>query len=128
RLLASSVICGAALAALTATPANAQEGETEVSEFVVTGSRIPQPNLTSISPVQVVGEQEVALGGRPVTADILNQLPQVSQNTQAGLSSTSNPLSTPGGIATVDLRGLGPQRTLVLVDGRRLGFGDPNTG
>src|SRR5207237_8104862 len=36
--------------------------------------------------------------------------------------------STPGGEATVDLRGLGPQRTLVLVNGRRLGPGDANTG
>ena len=36
-------------------------------------------------------------------------------------------LSTPGGVATADLRGLGPNRTLVLVDGRRLGLGSPNT-
>ncbi|MEW5687517.1 MAG: TonB-dependent receptor [Pseudomonadota bacterium] len=125
RLLASSMICGAALMGI-ATPALAQEGE--VAEVVVTGTRIPSPNLESVSPVQVVGQQEVTLGGRPVTGDILNQLPQVSQNSQAGLSSTSNPLSGPGGIATVDLRGLGQQRTLVLVDGRRLGIGDPNTG
>ncbi|RAK63308.1 TonB-dependent receptor domain-containing protein [Phenylobacterium kunshanense] len=125
RLLASSMICGAAFVAL-ATPAAAQEGE--VAEVVVTGTRIPSPNLESVSPVQVVGEQEVVLGGRPVTADILNQLPQVSQNSQTALSTTSNPLSGPGGVATVDLRGLGQQRTLVLVDGRRLGIGDPNTG
>jgi len=125
RLLASSMICGVALTGL-ASPALAQEGE--VAEVVVTGTRIPSPNLESVSPVQVVGEQEVVLGGRPVTADILNQLPQVSQNSQTALSSTSNPLSGPGGVATVDLRGLGQQRTLVLVDGRRLGIGDPNTG
>lgn len=127
RLLASSMICGAALLGLS-TQAVAQTAADEVSEVVVTGSRIPQPNLTSISPVQVVGAQEVILGGRPVTADILNQLPQVTQNSQSGLSSTSNPLSGPGGVATIDLRGLGQQRTLVLVDGRRLGIGDPNTG
>jgi iron complex outermembrane receptor protein len=100
----------------------------EVEELVVTGSRIPQPNLTSLSPVQVVTAQEVTLGGRTVTADFLNQLPQVQQNPGAGLSSTSNPLSGPGGVATIDLRGLGQTRTLVLVDGRRLGIGDPNTG
>jgi len=126
RLLASSMICGAAMAALAATPAFAQDAE--VSEIVVTGSRIPQPNLTSVSPVQVVGSQEVVLGGRPMTADLLNQLPQVSQNSQTGFSSTSNPLAGPGGTSTVDLRGLGQVRTLVLVDGRRLGIGDPNTG
>jgi len=128
RLLASSMICGVALAGL-ATQAQAQAaGEGEVAEVVVTGTRIPSPNLESVSPVQVVGAQEVTLGGRPVTADILNQLPQVSQNSQTGFSTTSNPLAGPGGTATIDLRGLGQQRTLVLVDGRRLGIGDPNTG
>lgn len=123
--MASSMICGI-VATLGAGQAVAQESE--VSEIVVTGSRIPQPNLTSVSPVQVVGSQEVTLGGRPVTADFLNQLPQISQNAATGLSSTSNPLSGPGGVATIDLRGLGQTRTLVLVDGRRLGIGDPNTG
>ena len=44
------------------------------------------------------------------------------------LSNTSNPLNGPGGITTINLRGLGPQRTLVLVDGKRLGVGDPNSG
>lgn len=127
RLLASSMICGVALAGL-ATQAQAQAADDTVAEVVVTGTRIPSPNLESVSPVQVVGAQEVTLGGRPVTADILNQLPQVSQNSQTGFSTTSNPLSGPGGTATVDLRGLGQQRTLVLVDGRRLGIGDPDTG
>jgi len=129
RLLASSMICGAALLGL-ASPAFAQAGagQDEVAEVVVTGTRIPSPNVNSVSPVQMVGSEEVTLGGRPVTADIVNQLPQVAQNSQTGLSTTSNPLSGPGGVATVDLRGLGQQRTLVLVDGRRLGIGDPNTG
>ncbi|WP_165842786.1 TonB-dependent receptor domain-containing protein [Phenylobacterium deserti] len=100
----------------------------QVEELIVTGTRIPQPNLTSVSPVQVVTAQEVSLGGRTVTADFLNQLPQIQQNAASGLGATSNPLSGPGGVATIDLRGLGQTRTLVLVDGRRLGVGDPNTG
>ncbi len=124
RLLASSMMCGMALFGLGATQAVAQE----VEEVVVTGSRIPQPNLTSISPIQTVGSQEVTLGGRAQTIDILNQLPQVTQNPGVDLGPTSDPLSGPGGVATVNLRGLGPQRTLVLVDGKRLGIGDPNTG
>ena len=95
RLLASSMICGAALAGL-ANPAQAQAEADEVAEVVVTGTRIPSPNLDSVSQVQVVGAQEVVLGGRPVTADILNTLPQVSQNSQTGFSTTSNPLSGPG--------------------------------
>lgn len=134
RLLASTMICGA-LALMAASPALAQDETpptttepTEVEGIVVTGSRLAQPNLESVSPIQTVTSQEVALGGRPQTIDILNQLPQVTQNPGVDLGPTSDPLSGPGGVATVDLRGLGPQRTLVLVDGRRLGVGDPNTG
>ncbi len=122
------MICGAALMGLAASPAAAQTADSEVAEIVVTGSRIPQPNMTSVSPIQVVGAAEISRGGRPVTAEILNQLPQSFQNPVSGLGSTSNPLSGPGGVATVDLRGIGQTRTLVLVDGRRLGVGDPNTG
>lgn len=135
RLLASSMIGGMTLVAMYATAASAQTASTPapsagpaVSEVVVTGSRIPQPNRTSVSPIQVVNSQEIKIGGRPATIDVLNQLPQVAINNAVDLGPTSNPLSGPGGVATVDLRGLGPQRTLVLVDGRRLGVGDPNTG
>jgi len=133
RLLASSMIggLGLALAGLAGTQAVAQEaaqGQVEVEELVVTGSRIPQPNMTSISPVQVVNSQEIAVGGRTATVNILNTLPQVSVNATTDLGPTSNPLAGPGGVSTANLRGLGPTRTLVLVDGRRLGVGDPNTG
>ena len=124
------MIVGAA-ALLTATTALAQTAPaagTEVEGVVVTGSRIPQPNLTSVSPIQVVTSEEYRLQGQTDTIDLLNDLPQVSQNDVSTFSSTSNPLSGPGGISNIDLRGLGPQRTLVLVDGRRLGVGDPNTG
>jgi outer membrane receptor protein involved in Fe transport len=116
-LLASSMLGGAALLALAATPALAQDGE--VAEVVVTGSRIPQPNLTSASPVTVVGAQEIASRGITRTEDLVNQLPQVFA-AQGG--SYANGAT---GTATVDLRGLGPNRTLVLIDGRRLQPGAP---
>ena len=99
-----------------------------VTEIVVTGSRIPQPNLTSVSPIQAVSKQEFELTGKTDVIDLLNTLPQNFQNSVADFSNTTNPLTSPGGITTADLRGLGPQRTLVLVNGRRLGIGDPNTG
>ncbi len=108
--------------------AAADNSSTAVTEIVVTGSRIPQPNLTSVSPIQAVSHQEFELKGATDVIDLLNDLPQNFQNNVADFSNTSNPLSTPGGITTADLRGLGPQRTLVLVNGRRLGIGDPNTG
>ncbi len=132
RLLASSMICGAALMALSANPAAAAAAAAaaaggEVSEIVVTGSRIPTPNLVSVSPIQVVTDQEFKLQGKTDVVDLINNLPQNFQNSKADFSGTSNPLTAAGGVSTADLRGLGPQRTLVLVDGRRLGIGDATT-
>jgi outer membrane receptor protein involved in Fe transport len=111
----------APVADASATPAPLQE-------VVVTGSRIKVPaNITATSPISVLSSEEIQLQGRTDMTDILNQLPQNIINSAQDFGNTSNPLSSPGGIATVDLRGLGPQRTLVLVDGRRLGVGDSNT-
>jgi len=98
-----------------------------LQEVIVTGSRIAQPNMTSTSPIQVVTSKEIQLQGTSNIIDLMNNLPQNFQNSVADLSPTQNPLAAPGGISTADLRGLGPQRTLVLVDGRRLGVGDAST-
>ncbi len=120
RLMASSMICGAA-ALLAAAPAFAQEAEstTEVQELVVTGSRIPQPNLTSVSPVTAVSNEQIKLEGTTRVEDLLNALPM----TFAG--QTSEVSNGASGTATVNLRGVGAARTLVLVDGRRVVPGDP---
>jgi iron complex outermembrane recepter protein len=101
--------------------------EPAVSEVVVTGSRIPQPNMTSTSPIQVVTSQEIKQTGTTDISTLINTLPQQFQNSVADFSNTTNPLTSAGGLSTADLRGLGPQRTLVLVDGRRLGVGDAST-
>ena len=104
------------------------QAQDPVEEVVITGSRIAAPNLASTSPVQVVTENEIRHLGKTDMVDVLNTLPQVFQNSATDFSNTSNSLSTPGGLTTVNLRGLAPQRTLVLVDGRRLGPADANTG
>ena len=93
----------------------------------MTGSRIAAPNEASTSPIQVVTSRELQQGGKTDVIDLINQLPQNFQNPAVDFSNTSSGLSPPGGIATADLRGIGPQRTLVLINGRRLGIGDPNT-
>jgi outer membrane receptor protein involved in Fe transport len=111
-----------------AADAGAAAPSTTVGEIVVTGSRIPQPNLTSVSPIVALGKQDFQLAGHTDVIDLLNTLPQNFQNNVSDFSNTSNPLFGPGGVSTADLRGLGPQRTLVLVNGRRLGIGDANTG
>ncbi|WP_334163602.1 TonB-dependent receptor plug domain-containing protein, partial [Phenylobacterium sp.] len=105
RLLASTVLG----AVLVSAPAMAQD----VEEVVVTGSRIVRQDLTSVSPVATVGSAELQASGVVNTENLLNTLPQAVP----GVTSTVNNGS--GGAATVNLRGLGANRTLVLVDGKR---------
>src|SRR3954454_17053658 len=117
------MICGAAILGLSATSAYAAAAADatsgEVSEIVVTGTRIPSPNLTSIAPVTTVGNADIKAEGVTRIEDITNSLPQVF----AGQGSMVSNAAT--GSASVDLRGLGPNRTLVLINNRRLVPGDP---
>ena len=88
-------------------------------QIVVTGSRIPRTNLTAVSPVTMIKSEEFKLEGATNVEEVLNQLPQVNPS-QGEFVSAGAP-----GVATIDLRGLGAVRTLVLVNGRRLMPGDP---
>jgi len=88
-----------------------------LQEVVVTGSRLNTPNTTSISPITTVSATDVEQTGLTRVEDVLNNLPMVF----AGMNATT--ANGADGTATVDLRGLGNQRTLVLVDGLRLGPG-----
>ena len=76
RLLASTIIGGAAWglagAALAAAAATSSE---EVAEVVVTGTRIPSPNLESVSPVTAIGSAELKAQGVTRVEDLLNSLP-----------------------------------------------------
>ena len=100
----------------------------QLQEVVVTGSRIAAPNAVSTSPVQVLNSRDIQATGKTDLSDILYQLPQILNNDVGqDFSNRTSGLSTAGGITTADLRGLGPNRTLVLVDGRRLGQGSPQT-
>ena len=92
---------------------------TSSQDIVITGTRIPQPNLTSASPVTVLSSQDIKLQGTTRTEDIVNSLPQAFASQGSNISNGSS------GTATVNLRGLGTTRTLVLVNGRRLQPGDP---
>ncbi len=125
------MISGLALAAASVTMAQAQtapadtatstdKSSTQVQEFVVTGSRIPQANLSSIAPVTTVNNAELKLSGTARVEDLINSLPQVVADQGGNLSNGAT------GTADISLRNLGPSRTLVLIDGRRLVPGDPS--
>jgi iron complex outermembrane receptor protein len=125
-----SSFCAAWLIALPLQAAETTDADQPqaLQEVIVTGSRIPVPaNITATSPITAVSTQDIKLQGQTDTIEILNALPQNVIAAGADLGNNSNPLSAAGGVSTADLRGLGPQRTLVLVDGKRLGNGDPNT-
>jgi len=113
------------LLACWAGPALAQTAPApdDAPDVVVTGSRLASPDATSISPINVIGGAEIAQRGVVRVEDLINTLPQAYAD-QGG----SNRGGSVGasGTATVNLRNLGNQRTLVLIDGRRLMQGDPD--
>ena len=90
-------------------------------EIIITGSRIPQPNLQSAAPMSVLTNQDVKLSGATRVEDVLAQLPSAAVTQNSGMSNGST------GTAEVDLRYLGSQRTLVLVNNRRMTPGDPTS-
>jgi outer membrane receptor protein involved in Fe transport len=132
RLMASTLFVGASL---LATPAFAQQtpgseepvmgdepseavdetrGDTPQGDIVVTGSRIARPNIESNSPIAVVTGEQVVEQGDITLETYLNTLPQANP---AGTTTSNNPGN--GGQSNIDLRGLGSNRNLVLIDGRR---------
>ncbi len=138
RLLASTMIGGMAIMlnagvahaqttgpvenAPSATNVNSQGANVaDAEEIIVTGSRIPQPNLTATSPVTVINDADIKLQGTVRIEDMVNSLPQAFASQGGNLSNGAT------GTATVNLRNLGSTRTLVLVNGRRMMPGDPSS-
>jgi iron complex outermembrane recepter protein len=115
-------------AALLVAPAFAQEQDKSndaMEEVVVTGSRIVSGSLDSPSPVQTITSEDIQATGILNTQDLLLKNPTFGTPT---LSRTnSNFLTSGGGVSTVDLRNLGVDRTLTLVDGRRFVSGNPGS-
>ena len=117
----TGVATNSSVAQAQSAPAGDQESAT-IAEVVVTGSRIATPSLESVSPITAISAEEIKETGATRVEDLLNSLPQVVADQGSGLSMAST------GVANVNLRGLGVQRTLVLINGRRLMGGDPNAG
>ena len=91
-----------------------EENADQLEEITVTGSRIKKKDFSSNAPVATVGVEQIEMTGTVNTESLLNTLPQAVP----GLDRTSN---NPGnGTATVNLRGLGSNRTLVLINGTRV--------
>jgi outer membrane receptor protein involved in Fe transport len=101
--------------ALSIVPAAAQSQDSGVETVVVTGSRIASPDALSSAPISVVTSENITMSKTVTLEQILNKMPEMGQQGTNDQNSIS-----PGGISTVDLRGLGPNRTLILIDGQRM--------
>jgi iron complex outermembrane recepter protein len=116
----------AALLANTAAFAQEQDAEEKpMEEVVVTGSRIVSTNLDSPSPVQTISSEDIAKTGIVNVQELLLKNPTFG--TPLLSRTNSNFLTSGAGVSTVDLRNLGVDRTLTLVDGRRFVSGLPGS-
>jgi len=116
-------------AVLLAAPAMAQDAVPETGRdstasagdegsLVVTGTRIVRPNNRSAAPITTTTSAEIAAQGATTIEEVLNRLPQVQVNSEQNFSDSE-------GRQRIKLRSLGYERTLMLVDGMRIGL--PNT-
>jgi iron complex outermembrane receptor protein len=117
-LLGTSLLVGAAA---LATPAFAQDQDQEQdqassgdSTIVVTGSLISNPNLERSAPVNVTGAEEIELLQSNVAEEILREIPGVVPSIGSAVNNGN------GGASFVNLRGLGNNRNIVLLDGTRI--------
>lgn len=107
----TSLAIAAGLALADAVPAQ----DTEIEEIFVTGSRIARPDFESASPIVSITQESFQQSSSTTVDATMNRLPQFVPD----FGSTSNNPAN-GGQGILQLRGLGPRRTLILMDGRRL--------
>ncbi|MDR9768229.1 TonB-dependent receptor [Shewanella baltica] len=112
-----ALVGGAIVTSLGVSFVSAEEAVDSVERIQVTGSRIQRTNVVTSSPVMTLSAADIKASGVTRIEDLLNDMPQVFAAQNSTVSNGSS------GTATVDLRGLGSQRTLVLVNGRRLPAG-----
>ena len=118
--LGGATLSALALASLAPSAAYAQADDEDevIDEIVTTGSRLASnPNLAAATPVLSVNAEEAVIRGNVRVEDFINVLPQVFANQASEVSNGAS------GTAALNLRGLGRNRTLVLIDGRRLPYG-----
>jgi outer membrane receptor protein involved in Fe transport len=128
------LLCTASVLAVMATsqayaqeaaePADAPQADqaTAVDEIVVTGSRIARRDYSANSPLVTTDREALESSGKVTVEQALNQLPQFVAS--SGAASSGPPGN--GGQANLNLRGLGTNRSLILMDGRRMQASGPN--
>ena len=120
--ISTALVAGAAMASLPALAQDANQGAsaTTLDRIEVTGSRIRQVDVETAQPIHVISRQDIENQGFSTVSDILQNM------TAAGSPAISRSEALASGEAVggqyIDLRNLGANRTLVLVNGKRLGI------
>src|SRR5262245_27053546 len=105
------------LTAMALPPGMVQAQESATEEITVTGSRLRRDGMSTPTPVTAVSMDEMRVMAPTLLMDSLSQMPQFREND----SSQTGSIFTPsGGANAVNLRGIGSNRTLTLLNGRRL--------
>mgnify|MGYP001794114932 FL=1 len=124
KVLISSAAMASMATALSMTATAQDEGDEEEAAvqdtIVITGSRIPtDPNLASSTPVQSIDEEQIRLSGELNLADVVNDIPALVSSFTGANTLTDGFADVDPGANILNLRGLGGDRTLTLVNGRR---------
>lgn len=114
--LQSLAVAGTAVAMLTSTAAFAQDADEDTADqtIVVTGSLIRNPNLEQANPVNVTTSDAIELKQSNTAEEVLREVPGIVPNIGTAVNNGN------GGSSYVDLRGLGSNRNIVLLDGNRI--------
>ena len=112
-----AIALGATSTLAISTHAIAQEGAEEVERIEVTGSRIKQVDIENSSPVTVINAVDIEMSGLPTVGDVLNNMSANSFGSWKGVSGYG---AGAAASSNINLRGLGSDATLVLLDGRRM--------
>ena len=115
RLLGAVGLAAILVAGIPVTEAQAQDGEDDtLEEIVITGSLIRNPNITRSAPVAVISSEEMQFQGTNVAEEMLREIPGMVPSIGSNVNNGNS------GFSYVNLRGMGSNRNLVLVDGRRM--------
>ena len=124
-LVASAVVAvGFAQTNTTRPASNSPTEPVKLEKFEVTGSNIKRVDVEGPSPIKIITRQDIEVSGRTNLTDMLRELPEAGQ---IGINE-SGTISAVRGSTALDLRGLGANNTLVIVNGRRVAPTGNNSG
>lgn len=114
KLYCAAAMTAIAVGTAASQAAYAQDDTAPAADIVITGTRIKRPDLASNSPQTIVGSDEFKYQGATTVEQVLNRLPQFTADANENVSNGSD------GTSKINLRNLGSNRVLTLIDGQRM--------